>query len=479
MIDPDDNSEIAREVIDAKRRLEGIVASAMDAIITVDETHHIVLFNPAAEQMFRVTTSDALGQPIERFIPHRYRAGHQDHIRRFGTTGVTGRRMGALGAISGLRADGEEFPVEASISQVDVGHEHLFTVILRDITERKANEEARQLLAREVDHRAKNALAVVQALVSLTTASSTEDFIEAVTGRVSALARAHSLLAENRWKGAALQQIVGDETGAYARTNQVECDGPDVTLMPNAVQPISLVLHELATNAVKYGSLSREGGRVMISWRVKNDGRLELRWLESGGPTVVEPSKSGFGSTLIQTVAARQLGGRVNISWHPDGVRVSANLPSSTFTMSNRTDTELNERTRERRPEAVQTGRILLVEDEALIGMEMARAFENEGWEVVGPAGTIEEAFQLLSIQAKLDVAVLDINLNGKLVFPVADLLASRGIPFLFCSGHGSASQDARYDDRPIIRKPASMKLLLNALREILIVPGKQMPSML
>ena len=193
--------KLHRTVLETKRRLEGIVDSAMDAIITIDERQRIILFNPAAEKMFGVSNGEAIGEPISRFIPQRYRAGHDDHIRRFRSTGVTGRRMGALGAISGLRADGDEFPIEASISQVDVEGERLATVILRDITERLANEEARLLLAREVDHRAKNALAVVQALVSMTTAPTKEDFIVAVNGRVGALGRAHRLLAQNRWQG--------------------------------------------------------------------------------------------------------------------------------------------------------------------------------------------------------------------------------------------------------------------------------------
>src|SRR5947207_1686146 len=106
-------------------RLEGVVASAMDAIITVDERLNIVMFNPAAERMFGVAASEAMGQPIIRFVPERYRATHDTHIQRFREAGVTNRRMGALGAVSGLRANGEEFPVEASISQVEVGGERL------------------------------------------------------------------------------------------------------------------------------------------------------------------------------------------------------------------------------------------------------------------------------------------------------------------------------------------------------------------
>lgn len=122
------------------QRLEGILASAMDAIITVNEEQLVVVFNPAAERMFGLPASEALGQPISRFIPERHHGLHAEHIRRFLETGDTNRQMGSLGAVSGVRPGGEEFPIEASISQVQVGGERLATVILRDITERRAAE---------------------------------------------------------------------------------------------------------------------------------------------------------------------------------------------------------------------------------------------------------------------------------------------------------------------------------------------------
>jgi len=125
----------------SREQLAGILQSAMDAIITVDAGQRIVLFNPAAEQMFRCTAEDALGQPIERFIPERFRGGHRGHVETFGHTNTTNRRMGGVGAVSGLRADGEEFPAEAAISQVEAGGRKLYTVILRDISLRKKLEE--------------------------------------------------------------------------------------------------------------------------------------------------------------------------------------------------------------------------------------------------------------------------------------------------------------------------------------------------
>lgn len=456
----------SREVLDSKRRLEGIVASAMDAIITIDETQHIILFNPAAEQMFGVSTADALGQPISRFIPQRFRAGHDEHIQRFRKTGVTGRRMGALGAISGLRADGEEFPVEASISQIDVGDERLATVILRDITERIANEEARLLLAREVDHRAKNALAVVQALVSLTTAVTKDDFIKAVQGRVAALGRAHSLLAQTHWRGGDLRQIISDETAAYHKPGQVRCQGLDIALAPNAVQPISLLIHELATNAVKYGAFSVPTGELDIGWRIDSAGGLDLRWVESNGPLVVAPEAKGFGSTLIATVA-RQLGGKIDITWDTTGVRVTVNLPESNY-RSDRLGGSTNVDEGEAAEEAVaKAGRLFIVEDEMLVAMELASALTAEGWDVIGPAATIEEAFELLGQGDSPDIAVLDINLNGQLVYPIAELLQTRGIPFLFCTGYESPHHDDRYRDCPIIRKPTNLRQMSEELRRM------------
>ena len=127
---------------ESQQRLDGIIASAMDSIITLDEQQRIVLFNAAAERMFRCSAAEAMGQPIERFIPERFRSAHAAHIRRFGETGVTNRAVGALGALWAVRADGEEFQIEASISQIESGGKKLFTVILRDVTERTQAEEA-------------------------------------------------------------------------------------------------------------------------------------------------------------------------------------------------------------------------------------------------------------------------------------------------------------------------------------------------
>jgi PAS domain S-box-containing protein len=139
-----------RALRESEERLAGIIHSAMDAVIVVEETQHIVLFNPAAEQMFRCDAPSALGRPLDQFIPARFREADRGHVEKFGQTGTTSRRMGSLGALSGVRADGEEFPIEASISHMESGGKKLFTVILRDTTERKHAEEALHDAAKEL-----------------------------------------------------------------------------------------------------------------------------------------------------------------------------------------------------------------------------------------------------------------------------------------------------------------------------------------
>lgn len=198
-----------------------------------------------------------------------------------------------------------------------------------EISERKRAEEREALLAREVDHRAKNLLAVVQSVVQLTQASDTQELKAGIIGRIQALARAHSLLAESRWDGAQLDDLVREELAPYlsASNARVRVDGPALMLRPAAAQSLGIVLHELATNAVKYGALSSASGRLEVSWHREQES-LEIRWSESGGPAVRRPGSSGFGSKILRASIERQLHGSLIQDWRPEGlqctIRVSA-----------------------------------------------------------------------------------------------------------------------------------------------------------
>lgn len=193
-----------------------------------------------------------------------------------------------------------------------------------EIFERRS-EEARKLLMREVDHRARNALAVVQSFVRLTRADTLEDFRSIVDGRVEALARAQTSLAARRWEGASLRDVIEAELSAMSATGRYHLEGPRVLLEPGHVQAMSMAIHELATNAGKYGALSTTSGALSVAWRHDGPGRLTLVWLEEGGPAITAPSRQGFGSRLI-TQLARQMGGDVAFDWRPTGLRAEMNL---------------------------------------------------------------------------------------------------------------------------------------------------------
>jgi PAS domain S-box-containing protein len=463
--DISDRSKAGMAILESRRRMEGIVQSAMDAIITIDEQQRIVLFNPAAEKVFGISSDEILGKPVTELIPERLRAGHAAHVRRFFDSEVLNRPLTSEDAVMARRASGEEFPVEASISQVTVGGEKVGTIILRDITERKMSEEARSLLAREVDHRATNALAVAQALVSLTKADSIEEFAEAIRGRISSLARAHSLLSQSQWRGAPLGQLIRDELLPYAKEHQISVQGSAISCSAAAVQSLSLLFHELATNAVKHGALGREGGRVGVRWNLTPEAML-VSWKEMGGPKVVRPTRLGFGTKLLRQVTGRQLDAKLDFHWNPDGLCVDIRLPHDLFVRNPDELSDPGAPDLEMMSPKGEERRVLVVEDEELVALELSAELSRMGWAIVGPAATLAEAQKLLA--NGVDAAVLDVNLRGRPIYPVAEALEDRDVPFLFCTGYEIVDPDGRFPDVPVIRKPVRAAAVSAALSDLL-----------
>jgi PAS domain S-box-containing protein len=194
--------------------------------------------------------------------------------------------------------------------------------VTEDIDDQRCAEDRRELLAREVDHRAKNALAVVQAVLRLTRSDNPKSYAQTVEGRVAAIARAHSLLAASRWSGADLHSLLKEELTAYrGGVGRIVLEGPSTALAPAAAQALSMALHELATNAAKYGALSVPAGRLSISWQAgTSEGVLRLHWVEMGGPPILHaPRRRGFGSRVVEATVRDQLGGKVEHRWEPTG----------------------------------------------------------------------------------------------------------------------------------------------------------------
>jgi PAS domain S-box-containing protein len=200
---------------------------------------------------------------------------------------------------------------------------------VQDVTARKSDEERLRLLAREVDHRANNLLAVVQGTVALSQAENPAALKSVITGRVNALARAHQLLAKARWEGADLRRLVEEELLAFRLGDEarVSVRGPTAALAPAAAQAVAMALHELATNAVKHGALSTPTGRVEVSWESDGSGGLELCWRETGGPPVQQPSRKGLGTTLLERALGGAIRGKTSLEWRADGLVCELTLP--------------------------------------------------------------------------------------------------------------------------------------------------------
>ncbi|MGY3508620.1 HWE histidine kinase domain-containing protein [Bradyrhizobium lupini] len=195
-----------------------------------------------------------------------------------------------------------------------------------DITERKRAEERQTLLAREVDHRAKNALALAQSIVRLTRADEVKAYVSAVEGRINALARVHTILSLSSWQGAELSKLIDEELAPYSLGGQIKLAGSEVQLLPATAQTLALALHELFTNSAKYGALSTRTGRLAIGWQVEDE-LLTLTWEESGGPLVMTPKSRGFGTRSLLASVESQLGGQARFDWRAEGLLCRLEVP--------------------------------------------------------------------------------------------------------------------------------------------------------
>jgi len=322
-----------------EERLRLIVESARDyAIFTTDVENRINTWLPGAECVFGWTEEEALARSAAiLFTPEDRAAGAPErelmlarekgmapdvrwHIRKDGSLVFIEGSTTAITAPAGQVVDGVCSP------GVVTG----FLKIGRDITERKAAENREALLTQEVDHRAKNALALVQAMVRLTTADDVPTFAEAVSGRVEALARAQTLLSLHRWDGASLEDLVRGELAPFLGEERADLQGPPVVVPVSITQPLAMAIHELATNALRHGALSAAQGQVVVRWRLEGDTApiLHLRWEERGGPPVDGlPPQKGFGTNILEATLRDQLGGAVSLQWRPAGLVCEMEVP--------------------------------------------------------------------------------------------------------------------------------------------------------
>lgn len=319
-------------VLASEARFRAVFETAPDGIVIIDEDGIIKQVNPAAERLFDHPHGELLGRNVACLMPEPDRSRHDDYIRRYRQTGEA-RIIGIGREVTARRRAGETFPISLSIGEFRLDQGHFFAGIVRDITVQKQAEDRQKLLMAEIDHRAKNLLATMHSMILLSReeAVSVEAYAETLVGRLGAMARAHDLLAKDRWQGARLHDLIRIELAAYTAeaSEPLRLEGDDVLLDPRTAQTITLVVHELTTNAAKYGALSRLGGAIEVRLRRESapGDWVRLDWVEVGGPEVRPPGRRGFGTVLIERSIVTGLEGSVDFDFRPAGLRCRIRFP--------------------------------------------------------------------------------------------------------------------------------------------------------
>jgi light-regulated signal transduction histidine kinase (bacteriophytochrome)/CheY-like chemotaxis protein len=352
-----------------------------------------------------------------------------------------------------------------------------------DATEeqREKTENQRKLLNAELNHRVKNILALVKSIAAQTgaNAESVEDYANSFEGRLRALSYAHDQSFAGA-DGGELRALIEAEAGMHRFSkmpDRIATDGEPVGLTERAFGVFALLLHEMMTNAAKYGSLSIPGGHLKISWTLAENGDCHIEWIESGGPEVVAPTRKGFGSTLIEKTVSHDLGGSVSMQFEADGLRAKFVIPAEHLHAV--AERPVAFATNATIPEQPIAGlKVLLVEDQALIAMDTEEFLKALGASEVHVAASIENAFDAI-IDMEPDCAVLDLNLGSGTSESVALELERLGIPYVFATGYrDSVSIPDLFAGIPVVRKPIAEDKLATALDDaIKTFSMKQSPA--
>jgi PAS domain S-box-containing protein len=320
--DVTEREDAERALRESEERFRLAVEAAPSGMIMTDAGGRIVLVNRLAERLFGYDRHELVGRGVEVIVPERFRANHPEHRSAYGARPAA-RLMGAGRDLYALRKDGREVPVEIGLSPILTLEGVMTLASIVDISERKAADAQRELLLAELNHRVKNTLAVIQGIAHQTFRGSVapDKALAAFEGRLIALGAAHNLLTQANWEKADLAELAGD-TLLRGGGDRVTLAGPEISLKPKEALAVALALHELYTNAVKYGALSNDDGRVELVWSVETAAarRLTLVWREIDGPPVVPPTHRGFGSRLLERTLAHDLDGCVRVDFAPDGL---------------------------------------------------------------------------------------------------------------------------------------------------------------
>lgn len=463
----DEMQDIARHRDRVMAQLKAHADNSPLAFVTLDSNLCVRSWSKGAERMFGRSAGDLLGMTAVA-------AGWLDEQGAALLTGwLDSRQEGAPRFSAEISLDHADIgpiccEVYGSVLSEGPGRQSL-SLQIQDITERKQAEEVRALLIGELNHRIKNTLANVQAIArqSLRQSGSLADFEVSFGGRLQALARAHSILSDATWACAPLDQLIDDQISSGTLDgDRLRRDGPPVELSPDTMLRLALTLHELGTNASKYGALSVPQGRIDLSWRLEGP-CLALTWRETGGPAVTPPERSGFGTTLIGAAGGGEASA-AQADWRPEGVVWTIRLSEGVTRLAGPPSPEAAPVTAgPRRPATLEGARILLVEDEPLVALDLRYELEDAGATITGIARTVAEAIAATEAGG-IDLALLDGNLKGEPVDEVAQALDGQGVPFCFVSGYGREHLPQGFDHAPLIEKPFRPDMLRGTLTALL-----------
>jgi PAS domain S-box-containing protein len=343
-----------------------------------------------------------------------------------------------------------------------------------DLSERQRYEERIRTLMREVNHRSKNMLALVLSIARQTVASSVEDFRDRFTQRIQGLSVGQDLLVQSDWQFVPLEALLRGQLAHFGDLigTRILLDGPALEISPAAAQALGLAVHELGTNAAKYGALSGAEGRVEIRWWTSHGDAAQefsLEWVESGGPAVASPRHMGFGSAVTGSLVRTSLNARVATDYAVSGLTWRLICPAERVLEQPGTDTRQVEPAGDPAPPLdTRRKRVLVVDDEALIALEVAAALEEAGYEVIGPARSVAQAMALIRDHG-CDAAVLDVNLGRESSAPVAQRLEAVGVPFLTLSGYSQSQLPQAFRSGRYLGKPLGPAQLRDALDRLML----------
>jgi light-regulated signal transduction histidine kinase (bacteriophytochrome)/CheY-like chemotaxis protein len=335
--------------------------------------------------------------------------------------------------------------------------------------ERRQADVRQKVLNDELNHRVKNILALIKSLISQSTSQdrTLEDYVGSLKGRIMALSFAHDQVVRSDG-GGDLRDLLDAELGPYrGGLRTVLLDGPSLSLDARAYSVMALVLHEMATNAAKYGALSADTGKLEVRWKVDSERDCELTWNESGGPAVVPPRHRGFGTVLVDRSIPYDLGGHSEIEFAPTGVQARFHIPGTFVSLRESAKRAARARVAKEGNTALEGLKLLLVEDQLIIALEAEAVLSENGASTVSTAATSAEALRILAHDPP-DLAILDVNLGIGSSIPVAYELVRRGIPFVFATGYGDSTQiPAELKNKIVVRKPYDGPTLLDALAKL------------